>query len=331
MKPLASRACWGWGSGIWIKVKRRRQPPKSVLYWNTKTARGFCWGRALIAQDSLAAAREVLEDGLAQIADPEQAAEFHFELGSVALGERDYEAAERAFGAVLEGAPRRALQAAALFYSGHSLQARGEQAAARAAFEELVAAYPDQPQASEAEWLIGELYYEEQEYEQALASYERVFAIYPNSKDAPEALYGAAWCQLELERIEPMNDLFLRLVREYPQHERAHQGLMHIGDYYYNGHQFLKASRLYEQVVERFRGDGRGRASAPVVGLSGRCRSRLALQQRHGALRRRRVRAGHRGAGGGDCAIPQHAQRGGGPVQYRSVLLPDGQLAAGPR
>ena len=209
-------------------------------------------GRALIAQDSLAAAREVLEDGLAQIADPEQAAEFHFELGSVALGERDYEAAERAFGAVLEGAPRRALRAAALFYAGHSLQARGEQAAARAAFEELVAAYPDQPQAAEAEWLIGELYYEEQEYEQALASYERVFATYPNSKDAPEALYGAAWCQLELERIEPMRDLFLRLVREYPQHERAHQGLMHIGDYYYNGHQFIKASRLYEQVVERF-------------------------------------------------------------------------------
>ena len=27
---------------------------------------------------------------------------------------------------------------------------------------------------------------------------------------------------------------------------------MHIGDYYYNGHQFIKASRLYEQVVERF-------------------------------------------------------------------------------
>ena len=100
--------------------------------------------------------------------------------------------------------------------------------------------------------LIGELYYETAEYERALAWYERVFGSYPDSKDAPEALYGAAWCQLELERIEPMRDLFLRLVREYPQHERAHQGLMHLGDYYYNGHQFLKASRLYEQVVKRF-------------------------------------------------------------------------------
>ena len=100
--------------------------------------------------------------------------------------------------------------------------------------------------------LIGELYYETAEYERALAWYERVFGSYPDSKDAPEALYGAAWCQLELERIEPMRDLFLRLVRQYPQHERAHQGLMHLGDYYYNGHQFLKASRLYEQVVERF-------------------------------------------------------------------------------
>ncbi len=209
-------------------------------------------GRALVAQDSLSAARAALAEGLARVADSAQAAEFHFELGSVALGERDYEAAERAFSAALELAPRRGLQAAALFYKGHSLQARGERAAAQAAFEELVAAYPEQPQAPEAELLIGELYYETAEYERALAWYERVLDAYPDSKDAPEALYGAAWCQLELERIEPMRDLFLRLVRDYPQHERAHQGLMHLGDYYYNGHQFLKASRLYEQVVERF-------------------------------------------------------------------------------
>ena len=209
-------------------------------------------GRALIAQDSLATAREVLEEGLTRASTPEETAEFHFELGSVALGEREYEAAERAFSAVSEMAPRRALRVAALFYKGHSLQARGERASARAAFEELVAAYPDQPQASEAELLIGELYYGEEEYERALASYEQVFGTYPDSKDAPEALYGAAWCQLELERIEPMSDLFLRLVRDYPQHERAHQGLMHLGDYYYNGRQFLKASRLYAQVVERF-------------------------------------------------------------------------------
>ena len=213
---------------------------------------GLLLGRALVAQDSLAAARAVLEEGLGRISGPVQAAEFHFELGSVALGEREYESAERAFSAVLEVAPRRGLQAAALFYKGHSLQARGEREAAQVAFEELVADYPDQPQAPEAELLIGELYYETAEYERALAWYERVFGTYPDSKDAPEALYGAAWCQLELERIEPMRDLFLRLVREYPQHERAHQGLMHLGDYYYNGHQFIKASRLYEQVVERF-------------------------------------------------------------------------------
>ena len=213
---------------------------------------GLVLGRALAAQDSLAAARAVLAEGLAQVADSGLVAEFHFELGNVALGERDYEAAEQAFGAVLAQAPRRGLQAAALFYKGHSLQARGAKETAQAAFEALVAAYPEQPQAAEAELLIGELYYEKEEYEQALTQYERVFDTYPDSKDAPEALYGAAWCQLELERIEPMNDLFLRLVREYPQHERAHQGLMHIGDYYYNGHQFLKASRLYEQVVDRF-------------------------------------------------------------------------------
>ena len=114
----------------------------------------------------------------------------------MALGERDYESAARAFSAVLEMAPRRGLQAAALFYKGHSLQARGEQVAAQAAFEELVAAYPDQPQAPEAELLIGELYYETAEYERALAWYERVSGSYRTARTRPRPCtgrLGASW------------------------------------------------------------------------------------------------------------------------------------------
>ena len=225
--------------------------------------------------------------------------------------------------------PRRGLQAAALFYKGHSLQARGERAAAQAAFEELVAAYPDQPQAPEAELLIGELYYETAEYERALAWYERVFGSYPDSKDAPEALYGAAWCQLELERIEPMRDLFLRLVREYPQHERAHQGLMHLGDYYYNGHQFIKASRLYEQVVERFPETAEAVQARQLLAYLADAEADSLYSEGMALYDEGEFDAGHRGVGGGNCALSQHAQRGRGAVQYRGFLLPDGQLALG--
>ena len=39
----ASRACWGWGSGIWLKGKRRRRRLKFGPCWRTKTARGCCW------------------------------------------------------------------------------------------------------------------------------------------------------------------------------------------------------------------------------------------------------------------------------------------------
>lgn len=209
-------------------------------------------GKALSAQDSLTAARAVLEDALALEPTPELAAELHFELGSVALGQRDYEAAATAFRATLEQKPRRPMRAAALFYLGHSLQAEGKQAIARAHFEELIDAYSDQPQAPEAALLIGELYYGDKEYERALAYYERVVGDWPASKDAPDALYGAAWCHLELERIEQMQEFFLRLARNYPGHERAYIGLLHLGDYYYNGREFAKATQLYTQVAERF-------------------------------------------------------------------------------
>ena len=209
-------------------------------------------GKALSAQDSLAAAQAVLEEALALESTPELAAELHFELGSVALGQRDYEAAATALRATLEQKPRRPVQSAALFYLGHSLQAQGKQAAARAHFEELIDAYSDQPQAPEAALLIGELYYGDEEYERALAYYERVVGDWPASKDAPEALYGVAWCHLEMERIEQMQEFFLRLARDYPGHERAYIGLLHLGDYYYNGRKFAKATQLYTQVVERF-------------------------------------------------------------------------------
>ena len=209
-------------------------------------------GRALSAQDSLAAAQAVLEEGLALEPAPELAAQLHFELGSVALGQRDYAAAAMAFRTTLEQKPRRPVRAATLFYLGHSLQAQGNKAAARARFEELIAAYSDQPQAPEAALLIGELYYGDEEYERALAYYERVVGDWPVSKDAPEALYGAAWCHLEMERIEQMQEFFLRLARDYRGHERAYIGLLHLGDYYYNGRKFAKATQLYTQVVERF-------------------------------------------------------------------------------
>ena len=209
-------------------------------------------GQALSAQDSLAAARAVLEEALALAPPQEQAAEIHFELGSVALGQRRYEAAETAFRRALEHAPRRPGRSAALFYLGHSLQAQGREQAARARFEELIEAYPDQPQAPETAFLLGELHYDGGEYGRALAYYQRVFVDWPGSKDAPEALYGAAWCHLERERIEPMQETFLRLAREYPEHGHAYLGLLHLGDYYYNGREFARATELYTQVVERF-------------------------------------------------------------------------------
>ena len=73
----------------------------------------------------------MLEEALALEPPPELAAELHFELGSVALGQRDYEAAAMAFRTTLEQKPRRPVRAATLFYLGHSLQAQGKQAAAR--------------------------------------------------------------------------------------------------------------------------------------------------------------------------------------------------------
>ena len=102
-----------------------------------------------------------------------------------------------------------------------------------------------------------------------------------------------------------MRNLFLRLVREHPQHERAHQGLMHIGDYYYNDHHFLKASRLYEQVVERFPETAEAVQARQLLPIwPTRKPTRSTARAWH--CMTRRVCAGHRGVGGGDWSLPRH-------------------------
>ena len=205
-------------------------------------------GKASMTQEQFDEAREFLQRGLALEPGPEKAAEFHFELGSAALGLQEYSVAVDAFANALEQGRRRELRAAALYYLGHSLRADDQLEKAEKRFAELVAEYPDQRQA----FLIWEMRYGEEDFFGALAWYERVFSDWPESLEIPEALYGGAWCRLEIKDEEGMRDFFLQLARDYPDHERAHQGLLHLGDFYYNGQNFVKASRLYEQVVERF-------------------------------------------------------------------------------
>ncbi|MEW6753732.1 MAG: tetratricopeptide repeat protein [Candidatus Latescibacterota bacterium] len=209
-------------------------------------------GRALLAQERPGEARQVLQAGLARAPDAATRAELQFELGSAAMGLKDHPVAVQAFTAALEGAPGRERAARALYYLGHALQATGDSTGAAARLATLVSEYGDHAYAPEAAFLLGELRYARQDYPEALAWYTRVLTRWPDSPEEPEALYGAAWCELEQQHEEGMRTLFLRLAHEHPQHARAQQGLLHLGDFYYNEAKFAKATELYRQVVERF-------------------------------------------------------------------------------
>lgn len=209
-------------------------------------------GKALMAQEQPAQARAVLLTGLRLAPDDASRAEFQFELGSAAMGLQDYQAAAAAFTAALAGAPRRELAAPALYYLGHALRAAGDSTGASQRFATLVAEYGDQSYAPEAAFLLGEMGYAHADYSGALDWYTRVFSRWPDSPAVPEALYGAAWCHLKRQQEEGMRAFFLRLAQEHPQHPRAQQGLLHLGDYYYNADKFAKAGELYQQVVAHF-------------------------------------------------------------------------------
>jgi len=210
------------------------------------------WGRALLAQDSLQMARQVLQEGLASGPGSELVAEYHFELGSATLGLQDYPAAATAFSATLKGTPRRELRAAALYYLAHSLQAVGQEEAARDRFAEVVEEYSDQRYAPEAALLLAEQEYSAGQYAKAREKYGQLFQQWPHSKEAPEALYGAAWCSLELQEEARLEQFFLRLAQEYPESPRASEGMLTLADYWYNAKDYQKAGVLYQQVIAGF-------------------------------------------------------------------------------
>ena len=209
-------------------------------------------GRALAAQDSLETARQVLEQGLARQPPPELVAEYHYHLGSAALGLRQYREAEQAFARAFAQAAGRSLKASALFCRGHGLKALGRFAEARACFLQTAESFADHPQAPEAAFILGEMAFEEEQVETARSYYEKVFSRWPGSRAAPEALYGAAWCALERGDEEVMERFFRRLSTDYSGHVRAAEGMMHLGDYYYNDGRYSEAQRFYGEVRQRF-------------------------------------------------------------------------------
>ena len=210
------------------------------------------WGKALQVQDSTQAAQQVLAAGLRLSPDAGLAAEYHFELGSAALGAQDFTTAEKEFGAALQQAQRRELQAAAQYYLAQSLQASGQDQAARTHFSTLVQEYPDQRYAAESAFLLAEGTYNAGDYTQAQVQYTQVFQQWSQSKEATEALFGAAWCSLELKEEEEMVRLFQRLAQEYPDAPKASEGLLALADYYYNAKSYAQAGSYYQQLVDRF-------------------------------------------------------------------------------
>ena len=75
-RPLAPRPVRAGAVVIWIKGKRRRRrlSVRSLLAHEDRA--WLLLGRALAAQDSLVAARTVLEEGLGRASTPAEAAEF---------------------------------------------------------------------------------------------------------------------------------------------------------------------------------------------------------------------------------------------------------------
>ena len=220
---------------------------------------------ALAAQDSLIAAEAVLLAGLKQGPDREAAAEMQFQLGSLYQRLGRHREAGRSFLAAAKEATRRELASAAAWHAAHSHAAAGEEPEAIALFRRVAGEFAEQPQAPQAALLLAEKAHRGGDLAAALRWHETIRAQWPGSPEAADASYGAAWCHLELENLEAMDSLFRSLPEEFPGHPRAREGLLNLGDFYYNRADHGAARQVYEEIAGLYPGSGEASQASEVL------------------------------------------------------------------
>ncbi len=85
--------------------------------------------------------------------------------------------------------------------------------------------------------------------EKAIAVYRRLLALYPNYVDGDKAYFFMAHEMRELGDYEQMLKTYLELADKYPDSNYRLEGLLVVGDYYFDKAELDDAEKYYRQVI----------------------------------------------------------------------------------
>jgi TolA-binding protein len=118
----------------------------------------------------------------------------------------------------------------------------------------------------DALYLMGASFYGKQEYEEALRKFDELVANYPDSRWVPWALYKSGLSHYARKNDELMETCFHRVLTEYPKFERNDDILYTEARTAERRRDRVEAVRRYRQLVDRFPRSDRGQEGLLRIG-----------------------------------------------------------------
>ena len=118
----------------------------------------------------------------------------------------------------------------------------------------------------DALYLMGASFYGKQEYEEALRKFDELVANYPDSRWVPWALYKSGLSHYARKNDELMEACFRRVLTEYPKFERNDDILYTEARTAERRRDRVEAVRRYRQLVDRFPRSDRGQEGLLRIG-----------------------------------------------------------------
>ncbi len=143
----------------------------------------------------------------------------------------------------------------AIYLMGASYYGKREYEQALRRFRELITNYPDTRLATRAHYMSGLCHYERQDFEQMEAAFNRALDRDPDFRHRDDILFTLARAaEIRRDKNEAVRR-FRDLIGQYPGSERAEEGLMRIGDLYFDDGRADSAHMAYQELTRTARRD----------------------------------------------------------------------------
>jgi FimV-like protein len=173
-------------------------------------------------------------------------------LGWAAYKQQQYAAAVEAFGRLISGAERSAVDYDARMRQADALFAMKEYARAGNAYRSLVRLYPDTSANDVARYQAAQCAFRQDDFSGAYGQFKDVVKIMPASPLADDAQYAMGWINFRRKQYEEAIKDFQNVIRSFIKGDVVPRAYYSLGDSYYNLGEYGPAEQSYRNVITLF-------------------------------------------------------------------------------